>query len=185
MAERENSKILTAKDFQLWCVTGRLPEAIAEALGNTGSFSEQVVRLLEMLGLLEPVAAVRPGARNAVSYVVREPEVALAASDGTPEEERVFEIRAPIDESIMVELLRITAANVTAQDDGAVSVKAYKVSGFREICLPGALSSEPGTLVSVENVLLCPGAGFEVFALNYNSFSLARFNVEARYWGIP
>lgn len=170
---------LSLQDWLLYCRHGRLPPSV-QRIVDEGGFAADVVRLLHLIGALRPIGTIWPA--GPVTYFEFETDVDPASSAGDPAEKKVLEICAPLDSAIWIQTLRVTAANVTAEDSGEVSFKNNKFVDFPEMCLPTHPQETRGAFINTENFGLCPEGGFRVVALNYDTASIARFHVVFRAW---
>lgn len=170
---------LSLSDWLRYCRTGDFPPSVRRIIAE-GGFAAEVVKLLHLIGALRPIGTVWPA--GPVTYFEFETDVDPAPSAQDPFEKKILEICAPLDAGVWVEILRVTAANVTAEDSGEVSFKNNKFVDFPEMCLPTHPQETRGAFVNTENFGLCPEGGFRVFALNYDIASIARFHIVFRAW---
>lgn len=153
--------------------------------------TRDVVSILCSLGLFEPAAASRPGACDIVTIYDRIVEVPAATIDATtgkviPAIKELVKFCAPADKSQVVKVARVTPANLTASQSGEAFSKVMQVMGFSEnFCPPGEPSSGTniGAFQTVEHIILCPKAGFDLHARNHDPFSPAQFHIFVEAWG--
>jgi hypothetical protein len=152
--------------------------------------AKDVVGILCALGALEPLGASAPRACDIVSVFNRSillpPATVDSAGKVQPSQARLFYVCAPRHRSLVVDELRVRADDLTAAECGTAFFKALQVMGFSEsFCPPGEPGdgTDKGVFSTVEHVVLCPGAGFDVHARNFSTVSPARFSVFYRGWG--
>jgi hypothetical protein len=172
---------LALSDWLCYCKDGRIPPAAAKLM-NEGGFAAEVVKLLHFMGALRPIGTIWPA--GPVTYFEHEISVDPAPSATDPMEKKILEICAPLDRAIWIQLLRVTAANATAEDSGEVSFKNNKIVDFPEMCLPTHPQETRGVFNNIENFGLVPEAGFRIMALNYDTASIARFHILMRAWAM-
>lgn len=177
---------LALSDWLCYCRDGRIPPAAAKLI-NEGGFAAEIVKLLHFMGALRPIGTIWPA--GPVTYFEHETEVEPATTPATgaalvPNQKKILEICAPLDRAIWIAELRVTAANLTAEDSGQVSFKNNKIVDFPEMCLPSHPQETPGAFTNMENFGLVPEAGFRILALNYDTTSIARFHIRMRAWAM-
>lgn len=152
--------------------------------------TQDIVSLLCALGLFEPAAATRPGACDVVTIFDKIVEVPAATIDGNgevvPAFKELVKFCAPSDKSQVIDVARVTPANLTASESGEAYSKVMQVMGFSEnFCPPGEPSNgeQIGTFQTVEHIILCPESGFDLHGRNHDPFSPALFHVFVRAWG--
>ncbi|HXX92355.1 MAG TPA: hypothetical protein VEN81_01900 [Planctomycetota bacterium] len=153
-------------------------------------FLKDLFCVLSAIGGLEPLSATRPNATDLKQIYDQTIEVppATLASDGktiVPGEGKLIEICAG-NQPLVVDKLRVTPSNLTAVQSGQIAFKRLAVMGFsEEFCAAGepGNGSDNGVFQSVEHIMLCPEAGFDVHARNYDLFSPALFTIHAEMWG--
>jgi len=157
--------------------------------GDRPTTVRDLVSILCYLGEFEPAGASRPGACNLVTVFDKGIGLppATIGPDGKviPSTGKLIKICAPADKSLVVHKLRGLPANLTASESGSVFSKVMQVMGFSEgFCPPGEPGDggDIGTFQNIEHVVLCPGAGFDLYARNYSPFSPALFSVHAEMW---
>lgn len=169
---------------------GSLP-AFPWAQADRPVTTQDIVSMLCALGLFEPASATRPGACDIVTIfdkIVFVPAATINATTGEviPAEKELVKFCAPADKAQVVKFARVTPANLTASESGEAFSKVMQVMGFSEnFCPPGEPSSgqDIGTFQTVEHVILCPEAGFDLHARNHDPFSPASFHVFVEAWG--
>lgn len=187
MAPQGTVCTLTLTEYIQACALRRqVPKAILDLAAQSQS-SKEIVCILSALGWMEPAAAWRPGACDPAVEVEYEVTVPPATYDATgkliPSEKLVIAICAPINRSLVVDILRVQPGNLTAAKSGQTRYKKVNLGGFGEFCLPFEPENVPGRFSNVEHLVVCPGAGFSVFAENDDPCSEAVFNFVARMWG--
>lgn len=173
-------------EFLKLCRSGQcLPDQLATQVESIGDFAA----LIAKFGYLDPLSAIRPGACEMVIKFDKTVEVPPATIDAggkvIPSQAKLIKICASMHQSLVVEELQAQPSNLTATESGEVIFPRNNVFGFSEaFCLP----YEPGdgnglgTFSNVEHIVLCPGAGFDVYARNHSPFSPALFNIHFRGW---
>lgn len=148
--------------------------------------AKDIIAILSALGWLEPAGAMRPGVADLVTEVEYEVTVPPATYDAdgnvVPSEALIIPICAPINRSLVIDYLRVTAGNLTAASSGGVEYKNVNLGGFGDFCLPFGPDELPGRFDNISHIVMCPGSGFSVFGKNYSTVSSAVFHLEARMW---
>jgi len=183
---------VTVSDYLTACkCKGGAPLAFEKVLSsaNASQFLKDIVCFASLIGALEPLTTVRPGACDLVTVfdkTVEIPPATLNASGQVvPGEVKLIQICAPMGQSLVVEYLRGLPANLTATQSGDIVFKRLAVFGFSEgFCPPGepADGDDLGTFQNIEHVLLSPESGFDVHGRNFNLFSPALIHIHARMW---
>lgn len=171
------------------CKAGGVP-ASAAGLASRSEFAEAVVCLAAMTGALEPLDATRPSVCTPVTTFERTVEVPPATTDPegnvVPSQRKLIKICAPLHQSLVVDDLDISPANLTATESGEIVFPRNGVFGFSEgFCFPfePGDGNDVGVFYNVNRIVLCPGSGFDVHGRNNSPFSNALFHVKARLWG--
>jgi hypothetical protein len=163
----------------------QVPKAITD-LANMSQNAKEIVCILSALGWMEPAAATRPGCADPateVSYEVTVPPATYnSAGVLVPSEALVIPICAPINRSVVIDYLRVTAANLTAAEFGEVEFKKVNLGGVGEFCLPFEPDDQPGRFDNKSHIIMCPKTGFSVFAKNFSPNGSAVFHLDARMW---
>lgn len=170
-------------EFVKLCRQGKCP---AEWLGGNIETIADLAKMMAMVGAFDPLVAIRPGACDMVSIFDKTVEAPPATDENTPSRVKLIKICAPMHLSVVVSKLRALPANLTAVESGEIVFPRNAAFGFSEgWCLP----FEPGdgdgigTFYNVEHIVLCPGSGFDVYALNHSTVSPALFHIHAEVWG--
>ncbi len=167
---------------------GSLPAAPWAQQDHPLTFRD-LVQLLCTLGRFEPRGLTHPTACDIVSIFNKTVEVPPATLDAAgkivPSVAKLIRFCAPSHRSLVVSEIRATPANLTAAESGAVFSKTQQVMGFSEGFCP---AGEPGdgddigTFQTPEHIILCPEAGFDLHARNFDDTSPALFNIFAKSW---
>lgn len=151
--------------------------------------AKDLVSILCTIGLFEPRGATEPRACDIVTLfdkTVEVPPAEIVDGKVKPSDKKLIKICAPQHRSLVVSELRGLPANLTASESGQVFSRAMQVHGFSEAFCPAGEAgdgNEIGTFANVEHVVLCPGAGFDLFGRNFDPFSPALFHISAKMWG--
>jgi hypothetical protein len=176
---------LTLAEYIQACTKGLTPKTIVD-LASQSPESQEIVCILSALGWMEPAGAWRPPACESVIEVEDEIVVGPATrnTDGstTPSQGLAIPICAPLNKSLVIEILRIQPGNLTAAQGGRTLFKKVNLGGFGEFCLPFEPATKCGRFANVEHIVVCPGGSFSLFAENCNPCSEAVFNLHARMW---
>lgn len=163
-----------------------VPAAIKQ-FEQRSPYAADLAAFAELVGALEPLSAVRPEMQEFIGVVEKTFKIAAADIDSVtgkvvPREEKALTVCSGVDQSLMIEKMRIAPLNRTARELGNVKYKRVTLGTFGEMCLPFLPKDDPATFVSVEHVLLCPKSGFDMFAVNNDPYSEALFLVYFRGW---
>jgi hypothetical protein len=164
-------------------------ESIVKGGGERSQNLKDILCALAAVGGLEPLTSIRPSVTDIVTVYDRTVEVSVATlgTDGVtviPGEAKLVEICAG-QQSLVIEQLRVLPANLTATNSGVAIFKRLAVMGFSDgFCPPGEPGdgNQEGTFQNVEHIILCPEAGFDVWAQNFDLFSKALFTIHGRMW---
>jgi len=174
-----------AEYVQAASIRRQVPKTVLE-LAALSPGSRELVTILSSLGWMEPAAAWRPGVTDMVTEVEYEVTVppAIRNADGTITNSEVLmlPVCAPLSRSIVIDILRVSAGNLTAAQSGRTKYKKVNLGGFGEFCLPFEPDDLCGRFANIEHIIVCPKAGFSVFAENCNPCSEAVFHLYARMW---
>lgn len=174
-----------AEYIQAASVRRQIPKTVLD-LAAQGPGARDLVAILSSLGWMEPAGAWRPGAADSATEVEFEVTVPPATFDSTgqvvPASKLMLPICAPLSRSLVIDILRVQPANLTAANSGQTKYKKVNLGGFGEFCLPFEPENLCGRFANVEHVIVCPKAGFSVFAENCSPCSEAVFNLYARMW---
>jgi hypothetical protein len=173
-------------EYIKYCCTGEFPASVA-TVRRKSAFLDDIVCLADLLGALEPLCASRPGVCDVRAVVDRDiavgPATLNANGSVTPSEARATSICAPMNRALVVEVLRVTPANLTAADSGQAEFKRVNLGTFGENwCLAFEPQDTPGQFANVEHIVTPPGAGFTLHAKNFDPFSEAVFHLHAEMW---
>jgi len=169
-------------EFVKLCKQGKCP---AEWLGGGIETIGDLARMMANIGAFDPLAAIRPGACDIVSVFDKTVEAPPAEDENTPSRVKLIKICAPMHLSLVVSRLRVEPANLTAVESGEIVFPRNSAFGFSEgFCLPfePGDGNNIGTYYNVEHIILCPGSGFDVYAINHSPFSPALFHIHAEIW---
>lgn len=178
---------ISLEEWIHYCRHGKRPTQFE--LLERDEYGRALLCALQLVGAAEPLSATRPDA-CAIKYIFDKTIVVPPATvdeDGniTPTDGVLIKICASMGEMLVVDKLRVLPANLTAKEKGEVVFKKMAVFGFSEgFCLPGEPGdSDPlGTFQNYEHIVLCPGAGLDVWGRNHDPFSSASFDVHAEIW---
>ena len=179
---------ITLIDWQKWKLTGKMPAKLKELLDRS-PLAKEIIPIIDMLGLLEPSLAHRPGAGLPTVHTSRYVEVGPATErtggdpvKPLPVREVGLKIGGAIDSPIVVHNLRAIPANLGALKYGAVEVESSSV-GWRRLC-PDLQGSEPcqGLIHSIENFIVMPGACLTQYLVNYSSCTRGKWLCEMQTW---
>jgi hypothetical protein len=180
--------VISLEEYVRACRRNKTPGAIVE-FENQSEFAHAVVCAMGLVGALEPLSAIRPDACNIKDVYDKTITVppAVLNPDGsiTPTDGKLMHVCAPMGKSLVVDKVRVTPANLTAEESGEVAYKRVSMFGFSEGFCP---AGEPGdgdglgTFQTYEHVILCPESGFDVHARNNDPFSSAKFHIHAEMW---
>lgn len=184
MAQTKNDLIqpITLAEYAASCLAGKEPPKPLQAFADRSAFAQDVARFAVLVGASEPLAATRPGACDMVGIVDRTFTVPPAISATEPSTVKALSICSSLSQSVVIDRLRLTPANLTAEEFGLVQFKRVLLATFGEFCLPFTPEDEPATFINVEHVILCPKSGFDIFAVNTDPFSEAVFHIFFRGW---
>lgn len=180
---------LTLQTLARACMPGSnvgVPPAIRQ-FEKRSQYAADLAAFAELVGALEPRTAERPSACEFIGVVEKTFKVAPASIDSetgnvVPRQEKALTVCSSMDQSLMIEKMRVAPLNRTAREFGNVKYKRVTLATFGEMCLPFLPKDDPATFVSVEHVLLCPKTGFDVFAENNDPYGEALFLVYFRGW---
>lgn len=187
--------VMSLAEYVKHCHTKGGPPPDIAALAAQSDWHRAVLEILSTLHLLEPASAWRPGACDIVNVfdkVVSVPPATVTPQAGEglpplvkPGEAKLIRFCAPMGQAQVIEILRALPLNRTAYESGSLIFKRLSVTGFSEgFCNAGEPGDggDEGTFQNVEHVILCPGAGFDLYARNFARCSTALFKIEARVW---
>lgn len=184
-AIRNTGELDISEYVQAVNVRRQVPKGILD-LAAMSQNAKEIVRILSALGWMEPAAAMRPGIADPateVSYEVTVPPATYNASGVlVPSEALIIPICAPINRSVVIDYIRVTAGNLTAAQFGEVEFKKVNLGGFGEFCLPFEPDDQPGRFDNKGHIIMCPKSGFSVFGRNFSPNGSAVFHLDARMW---
>lgn len=182
---------ISLADYSRYCCSGKLPKALKVALGEASQdpMLKSILCAAEMLGYLEPASAHRPGVCDPVVTVERDitvpaPEAPEEGAAVVPTEERIVSICAPLNRALVIDILRVDAANETAAIQPVTQpiFKKVNLGTFGEWCLPFEPSKATGMFSNVEHIIVPPGAGFSVYGQNFIVGSDAVYHLKMKMW---
>lgn len=179
---------MTLAEYTRYCCTGKLPRRVREIVEGQPSFLRDLVCAMDLIGMLEPLAATRPGACDPVMVVDRQIVVPAATKDLdgkiVPAERRAISYCAPVNRALVVAESRITAGNLTGASQPVTQpiYKKVNLGTFGEWCLPFEPPDAPGQFANVEHVVMPPEAGYSVYVQNWDTESEAVYHVHSRMW---
>lgn len=186
MANKDSCVTITLAEYIQACAKRQVPSSVI-ALASQSPMSKEIVCILSALGWMEPASTMRPGACEVVNQVEYEitvpPATRLANGKIQPSEGLLIPICAPLNRSLMIDLLRVKAANLTAASSGRTLFKKVNLGNFGDFCAPFEPGTQCGRFANYEHIVVCPKASFSLFAENCNPCSEAVFHLEARMWG--
>ena len=173
-------------EYIQYCCSGRLPQSWLRAAQQ----SERVADILSafaVIGGLEPLCATRPNACEPRLIVDRDifvPPASIVDGKIVPTEARAIAICAPLNKPLVVDELRITAANLTAATQSTTNpeYKRVNLATFGEWCLPFEPLNDPGLFANVEHIMVPAQAGFAVYVRNDDPFSEAVYHLHGEMW---
>lgn len=178
---------MSLDEFVQLCCSGKLPRTVEMALQKS-PYLNDLVNYASLLGLLNPSCISRPDACEPRMFVDRDVTVAPATLDDgvvVPSEERAIAICAPLNKPLFVDILRVTAGNVTASSQPFTQpvYKRVNLGTFGEWCLPFEPIDAPGQFANVEHIIVPKQGGFGVYVQNFDPASEAIYHVHAEMWG--
>lgn len=176
---------MSLAEYLLYCCTGQLPQAVRKACAKSQTLHD-LVCMAELLGLLEPACATRPGVCDPVVVVDRDiflpPAVLDVNGNVVPSEAKAISICAPMNRALVVKTLRLTPADLTAAESGEVEFKKVNLGTFGEWCFAFEPPGGPGLIVNVEHIITPPEGGFSLHAKNHSTANNATFHLHAEMW---
>jgi hypothetical protein len=176
---------MSLADYIIYCCTGQLPNSIL-SVKNKSQFLSDLVCMAELLGVLEPACATRPGVCDPVVVVDRDITLPVAtineAGQTVPSEALAIPICAPMNRALVIKTLRLLPADLTAAEFGEVEFKKVNLGGFGEWCLAFEPQGGPGLFVNVEHIITPPAGGFSLHAKNHSTANQATFHLHAEMW---
>lgn len=164
-------------------------DKIVSGGGEGSPYLKDLLCAMAAVGALEPLTSTRPSVTDIVTVYDRTVEIPVATLDADgvtviPGEVKLIEICAG-QQSLVIDRLRALPANLTSSQSGVVRFKRLAVMGFSDgFCPPGEPGdgNQEGTFQNVEHVILCPGAGFDVWGQNFDLFSKGLISIHGRMW---
>lgn len=176
---------MSLSEYLIYCCTGQLPKIIQAIRAKSQNLSD-LICMAELLGVLEPACATRPGVCDPVVVVDRDITVDQAtlneAGQLVPAEARAVSICAPVNRALVIKTLRLLPADLTAAESGEAEFKKVNLGTFGEWCFAFEPEGGPGLFVNVEHIIAPPEAGFSLHAKNHSLTNKATFHLHAEMW---
>lgn len=174
--------------FRTLCV-GEVPSDLQRLYSELSANGKDLFCIANAVGALEPLSYTRPGAGEIVQVYDKAKTAPAATIDAngkiTPADVKLISLCAPEGKVLVIKILRATAADLTASNDGEIVMKRLAVIGFSEgLCKAGEPGDGDGfgTFQNIEHVILTPKAGFDLYGRNHNPYSPATFQVHGEMW---
>lgn len=191
---------LTVREMLNACMRGGLPQDVYQE-AQKSEINKSLLSVLAFLGDLEPRSAHRPSFLEPVNvtrkYITVEPAPPRSPDDaraiepdpsgnqvpnGPFSETLALQFCGPMDGVLIVKKVRVVPANITAQQFGTIEYKHRAFAGGFDLCTQFQHKTKPGTLITLENVVLCSEQGFELYLRNHHLSSEAAFEVRTIEW---
>ena len=173
-------------DFLLDIRDEKAPEAFERIAAFRTAEVREYAELLRILGRLEPESGHRPSVFDTVSaprkLITVPPAGEGAGKNPAVSQVKAFEYGVPPGLCFVFRHITIAAANLTASESGSVEFKGCMAGELDIFCEPSEPEQRPGLLMSIQNRVMLPNTGFELFVRNHDEFSPALFAVSAEVW---